>query len=193
MQPPWRLSGGLKGRHAPHQREWSGQGEALSWPREYAGEIPTQTKFIQVGTSVFSAMPAALENPSLDLGSWAIFGFSSLASRSESAPDGHRTPESAPDGHRTPESAPDGHRTPESAPDGHRTPESAPDGHRTPESAPDGHRTPESAPDGHRTPESAPDGHRTPESAPILSKIQPLVLDQVGGSGTPPETPLFFI
>lgn len=22
----------------PHQREWSGQGEALSWPREYAGE-----------------------------------------------------------------------------------------------------------------------------------------------------------
>ena len=115
------------------------------------------------------------------------------ATGGESAPDGHRTPESAPDGHRTPESAPDGHRTPESAPDGHRTPESAPDGHRTPESAPDGHRTPESAPDGHRTPESAPDGHRTPESAPILSKIQPLVLDQVGGSGTPRNPPFFYL
>jgi len=31
----WGFEGGGT---PPHQREWSGQGEALSWPREYAGE-----------------------------------------------------------------------------------------------------------------------------------------------------------
>ena len=44
MQPPWRLPGIEGGGTPPHQREWSGQGAALSWPREYAGEYHTNAQ-----------------------------------------------------------------------------------------------------------------------------------------------------
>ena len=44
MQPPWRLLGIEGGGTPPHQREWSGQGAALSWPREYAGESHTNAQ-----------------------------------------------------------------------------------------------------------------------------------------------------
>ncbi len=44
MQPPWRLPGIEGGGTPPHQREWSGQGAALSWPREYAGESHTNAQ-----------------------------------------------------------------------------------------------------------------------------------------------------
>jgi len=44
LQPPWRLPGIEGGGTPPHQREWSGQGEALSWPREYAGEYHTNAQ-----------------------------------------------------------------------------------------------------------------------------------------------------
>ena len=171
--------------------EWSGQGAAFVVATSTLANYPNKRSLYKWALPYF---PQCLLRSKIPL---------SISAPRPFAPDGHRTPESAPEPQdagerprrpRTPESAPDGHRTPESGPDGHRTPESGPDGHRTPESGPDGHRTPESAPDGLRTPapqtatgrRRAPLGHRTPESALFSARSQPLVLDQVGGCGTPP-------
>ena len=118
--------------------------------------------------------------------------------RPQDAGERPRRPQDAGERPRRPQDAGERPRRPQDAGERPRRPQDAgerPNGHRTPESAPkrpqDAGERPKRAtgrrraPDGHRTPESAPDGHRTPESAPFLSARSNLVLDQVGGSGTP--------
>jgi len=46
------------GGKPPHQREWSGQGEALSWPQEYAGEDVSSKGIIVFSERVQGQMEA---------------------------------------------------------------------------------------------------------------------------------------
>ena len=89
---------------------------------------------------------------------------------------------------------PDAPKQPQDAgdrPDGHRTPESGPDGSlgaRCPQTA-TGRRRPPLTATGRRRPPLTATGRR--RAALFSARSQPLVLDQVGGCGPPPGTPLF--
>ena len=208
MQPPWRLPG-LKGAERPHQREWSGQGAALSWPREYAGEYHTNAQGLYKW-----ALPCFLRRllcskilPSIE----ALSHFPAqlprkFQSRNPDAPQtatgrrraaltalgGPDAPQTATGRRRAALTAlgaqmpPDRHRTPESGPDGSGA-QMPPDRHRTPESGPDGPRGPRCPPDRHRTPESGPDGPRGPRCPPDRHRTPESGPDGPRGPRCPPD------
>ena len=207
MQPPWRLPGIEGGGTPPHQREWSGQGAALSWPREYAGESHTNAQGLYKW-----ALPCFLRRllcskilPSIE----ALSHFPAqlprkFQSRNPDAPQtatgrrraaltalgGPDAPQTATGRRRAALTAlgvqmpPDRHRTPESGPDGPR-------GSRCPQTATGRRRAALTAlgvqmpPDRHRTPESGPNGPRGSRCPQTATGRRRAALTALGGPDAP--------